>query len=480
MEVDPQRSPGISTVEAIVDALSEAGFAGDSARRALLIQLVSDALRQPLTIPDQATGRDHLIQIITGCVQTPGAMVALTRAIEVMRPDSLTFHRVRALVEQPRVLDVLPEPELRWLRDRLSGTAIPRLAVVVRRAAGTSAHPAWQGSEVDTEQALAYLADVNAGPDGVPPLMRFAEIAADVLGGEFRKDLTAWSDRLAHRLNLVRELQEIRRSSRATGTSSAALHLVITIRHDAIDTQRYLVSYWRQDDPDEWPPPCGGATSAAYADLESVVDEIVTASEIAWADRAGAAVLEFVLPRSLLNLPVHLWCKEYSSGDPRPLCLDYPIAVRSLERMRNAQWHRVWRRRWQELLIDPASARVHFARPEDSHGPHVLDALLIDPRWALMVLSAPPAAAAVPGADELTAALRCGLPALIWALDGGSGEALHGAVATLVKSGLRDLPARVHEARQGIFLSSVANTDLNVVRNLVVLWDDPGRLITVD
>ena len=79
--------------------------------------------------------------------------------------------------------------------------------------------------------------------------------------------------------------------------------------------------------------------------------------------KCGAATLEFILPRSLLNLPVHLRRKDFESGDPRPLCLDYPIVVRSMERMRNTQWHRVWRRRWQTLMERPSSARVHFADP---------------------------------------------------------------------------------------------------------------------
>jgi vWA-MoxR associated protein C-terminal domain/vWA-MoxR associated protein middle region 0/Effector-associated domain 2 len=472
---------GIGVVEAVVDALAQAGLASDSARRLLLIQLISDELGQPLIIPDQAAGRDHLIQIVTACAETTEAMFALSQAIGVMRPGSRAHNRIRRLVEEPHVLDLLPQRELDWLRERLFEQNVPRLPILVRRAAGPSATPAWHGSDTDTWDALQYLVDINAGADGLPPLMLFVDLIADRIGGELSKELTAWNDRLARRLNLGHELQVMRETGMSATVTEGPLHLVVAIRHDGIDPHRYLMSYWRQDDPDEWPPACGGTHSVEHDHLEQAVDELVTRSEIAWANHEGAVALEFILPRALLNLPVHLWHKEHDSAYPRPLCLDYPVVVRSLERMRSAQWHRVWRMRWQALTRDPASARVYYAQPHDTQELHRLDALLRDPRWALMVLSAPPQGEALPGGDELTTALRSGLPTLMWGHDGEVADDLRDMVVRLSESnGLGDLPARVQAVRQDTFLTESKQLDINLARSLVVLWDDPRRLVVFE
>lgn len=475
-----RRGPtGMGIIEALVDALADAGLANDTARRLLFIQLISDELEQPPVIPDQAAGRDHLIEIVTVCSKIDNGIAAMLQAIEVMRPDSAEYHRIRHLVTDPQVLDVLTKSEFKWLQRRLAETSIPELNALVRRAAGPGANPAWHQREASALDALSYLLDINADSDGIPPLMRFVDLVADRVGGEPGKEMASWNERLARRLNLGRELQEIR-DTRIPDTSDAPLYLVIAIGHDAIDPDRYLVSFWRQDDA-EWLPAFGGTRTVGRHNLERTVDELVTSSEIAWSANGGAATLEFILPRSLLNLPVHLWRKDFESGDPRPLCLDYPIVVRSMERMRNTQWHRVWRRRWQTLMERPSSARVHFADPGETQQAHQLDAMLGDRRWVLMVLSAPPQAEAAPGGDELASALRSGLPTLIWAYEDGPAKAVRDTVAQLTQSsGLGNLPARVQEIRRAAFLTSPINIDINIARRLVVLWDDPTRLIALD
>ncbi|MGH3924504.1 MAG: effector-associated domain 2-containing protein, partial [Pseudonocardiaceae bacterium] len=85
-----------------------------------------------------------------------------------------------------------------------------------------------------------------------------------------------------------------------------------------------------------------------------------------------------------------------------------------------------------------------------------------------------------PGADELAAALRSGLPALIWHPEASS-EALREVVTWLVDGdGLGDLPGRAQTSRQAAFQASAAPFDVNIARDLVVLWDDPHRLVVFD
>jgi NTP-dependent ternary conflict system VMAP-like protein len=151
--------------------------------------------------------------------------------------------------------------------------------------------------------------------------------------------------------------------------------------------------------------------------------------------------------------------------------------VRSLERMRAAHWRRVWRDRWHSLIEDPSPTRIHFAAGADGRQ---VEAVLSDPHWVSMVLDAPVERPGSPGADALTAALRSGLPLLIWHPDLPP-EELREIVDWLVESGgLIDVPHRAQVSRQAALGARPLPIDLEVARDVVILWDDPTRLVELD
>jgi vWA-MoxR associated protein C-terminal domain/vWA-MoxR associated protein middle region 0/Effector-associated domain 2 len=460
--------------EAVVDALAGAGLADDGPSRLLLLQMIGDNLSHPLLIPDHAVGRNHLIELVSACARLDGGMNALVRAVRTLRPKSLAYERIRRLVREPQVRDLLPATELEPLRELLADTAISQLPTLVRRAAGLAAVPAFDGNAVD---ALDYLTDLNAGPDGLPPVMLFVELVACQVGGVVGENLTTWNDEQAHRLGFGPVLRA-RRARVAQVPDDARLHLLVVAQHDGIDPGRCLLSYWRQDDPQEWPPPPGATSTVMVSELEWWVDELVVNAERAWSGHAGTVALEIVLPRALLALPVHRWHKEHDTGNPRPLCLDYPIVVRSLERMRSAQWHRMWRQRWCSLTEDPSPTRIHFGRSADTTTRYRIDALLSDPQWIMMVLTTSPTIEPQQGLDELSAALRSGLPALMWHPLSSSDD-LRETIGELVEGGLADLPGRVQTLRRSAFNGRSA-VDMDIAQDLVLLWDDPRRLVVFD
>jgi hypothetical protein len=469
----------IEACEAVVEALVEAGLAEDAQSRSLLIQSISNYLGHPLGVPQRSVGKDHLIELVNACAKIEGGLAALVRAVWMMRPGSPESDRVGQLVKEPRVLDLLPAEELQRLREWLVQITFPQLPMLVHRAAGPGVPPAW--SVASAWEAFCYLAEFNAGADGFPPALMFVELVARQVGGDMSTKLTKWNDDQACRLRLEPELWTRRAEGPSRVPADSRLHLMIVVEPDGIDPNRYLLSHWRQDDPAEWPPARGETRMVTLDELERRVDDLVVSAERAWSGLAAAVALEFVLPRELLNLPVHLWHKEHDSGDPRPLCLDYPIVVRSLERMRSLHWHRAWHQRWQTLMNDPSAARVHFGQPADTGKRHRIAAVLSsDPRWVLMVLTAPPPRQPQQGPDELTAALRSGLPALVWHPEASSGV-LREIVTWLVEGdGLGDLPGRAQASRQAFFQASVVPFDVNIARDLVVLWDDPHRLVVLD
>lgn len=479
----PRISTGASAAVAIeiradvLEELVEAGFADNVQQRSILIQLVSDYLAQPLSVSEHVAGMDHLIELVNACANVAGGLAALARAMWMMRPGSPESTRISRLVDEPHVLELLPGTELQRLREWLIMITVPQLRALVHRAATPGIPSAWRVT--NAWEAFSHLAEFNAGPDGFPPALMFVELVAHQVGGDVSAHLLGWNDDQARRLRLEPQLRERRAENISPVPVDSRLYLVIAMESDAIDPNRYLVSHWRQDDAAVWPPARGETRVVTFDDLERCVDDLVVSAERAWSGHAGSVALEFVLPRALLTVPVHLWHKEHDSGDPRLLCLDYPIVLRSLERMRSPHWHRVWHLRWQVLMNDPSAVRVHFGQAVDTAERHRIDAILSDPRCVLMVLSAEPSRAPRPG-DELAAALRSGLPALLWHPEVSSDD-LRGLVTRLVDGdGLGDLPGWAQASRRDIFQASAAPFHVNVTRGLVVLWDDPHRLVILD
>lgn len=467
----------IAVREAIVNLLAAAGLAVDPAGRALLLDLVQANLGFPLTVPEQVTGRDHLIELVNACAKTEGGIDALADAVRMMRPDSPEAEAIRRLARQPRMHDLLPDSELTWLRAVLVGLVPPRLTALVRRAAGPALPP---GEVRDAWDAFAALSDLNTPASGLPPALVFVELVAAKSPQKLGDELRTWNAGQARRLQADTRLRELRAQPEPDAADDARLHLMIVVQPDGIDPARHIVSHWRQEDPWEWPPARGGLHAVDGDQLERHVDNLVVEAEKAWAEHSGEVALEFVLPRSLLNLPVHLWCKEHDSGDPRPLFLDYPVVVRSLERMRSRQWHRAWRVRWEAMMVNASAERVYFCSEEDVCERHRLDAILSDEQWVMMVLAAAPSPHPRPGEDGLAAGLRSGLPALLWHPE-ASLELLREVVTWLIDGGgLSDLPARVQKSRCSAFQKTATDVDLSTARNLVILWDDPNRLVFLD
>lgn len=365
--------------------------------------------------------------------------------------------------------DVFTAAELADLRNRLSNVEVPHPATLVARAVGPAIPPprptsAWEIFE--------YLADFNAGPDGVPPALAWLRLLAREVGGDVRTSVSAWVEQQTQRL---RRTELLDKAEDGWGSiDEPQLYLMIVVESDAIDPTRCRVSYWRQDDPQVWPPARSDVIEVAVDELEYRVDDIILAAEEVWGAGHGAAVvLEIVLPRSLITIPVQRWRKEHSSGAPQPLVFDYQVRLRSLERMLAPHWRRAWKRRWLSVGTDSGLGRVHPFGPVNSGAR--IDAVLSDPRWLGVVLERPPTPQPTAGEepDPLIAAYRAGLPLVVWHPDMGPDELRQDVDWLLGGSrGLMDLPVRRQEGL-------VSDSNCANLYDLVVMWEDPERVISL-
>lgn len=433
--------------------------------KGILAVIASDVFYQDVIMADPANEPESFQLVPFAVKQTRGAawLRVYARATGA-----------EAAAAEAVVLDLFLPDELDRLGDLLADVDLPHASRLAVEVAGPGVDPPPAGASAWA--AAKHLLDFNAGADSVPPVMAYLELVAAEVGGIAGGGLLAWNEVQAQRMGLGARLQELRADTRRPAPAKPVLHLVILIEYDLHDPDRYLISHWRQESPDEWPPPRGQTRYARLTELEAQVDYLVVAAEQAWSGHQGAVGLEFVLPRALLNLPVDHWCKERESWAPRPLALDYPIVVRPLERMNSPQWHREWRTRWQSLADDVGHARVYYPNPADLGVPYRIDVGLKDPHVVSIVLSEAPSEQPKQ-VDEFAIAVRSGIPVIVWSREHGV-EALRPLMSRLTNgNGLAELPMRSLQARQAA-LGGYA--DASLVHSLVVLWDDPRRLVILD
>jgi hypothetical protein len=102
--------------------------------------------------------------------------------------------------------------------------------------------------------------------------------------------------------------------------------------------------------------------------------------------------------------------------------------------------------------------------------------LKADDRIVSLVLSEPPTRVGETGQQEVEAALRSGLPVIIWHRSDCTSLAFREAVSGLVtKGGVGHLPIRAKELRHAALRLEPALREAHVGHHLTVLWDDPER-----
>jgi class 3 adenylate cyclase len=438
----------------------------------LVALVVSDYFYSEVISQDPGTAPESYRQIPVSVKTFSGnAWLRVPGDILVVREPS----PVRpAAIPVEDVLDIVPADELGELQGLLADIQVPQQTTLVSRAVGPAIPPPPWGSAWDV---FSYLSDFNAGPDGVPPALAFLALLASEIGGDLEAGVSRWLDQQARRLRLVPVLER-RRADRTPIPREPHLHLMVVLEPDAIDPSRCVLSFWRQDDPQVWPPTRGDVREVNLDELEYRVDEIVIDAERVWAGQAMTVVLEFVAARNMLEIPVQRWRKEHQSGEPRPLTFDYQLCLRSLERMRNTHWHRAWHVRWEAMVHSLDSKNVYpfgSTTPEE----HPIDAVLSDPRWVGLVMKRPPSPQPEhdAGPDALIAALRAGLPLIFWHPTAGP-EDLRELVNWLLSGdgGYIDVLGR---HRTSHFSAALPGND-GLVQDLMVMWDDPNRVITLD
>jgi NTP-dependent ternary conflict system VMAP-like protein/effector-associated domain 2 (EAD2)-containing protein len=456
-----------------------------------LRQQLDHRVDQRVELRDHPEPRRQCREIVDGCFPAPPMLWVVVEVVELFVPAAIQLRRLQRLLHERDVVDVLAEEDWLELRDRLQEIYPQDSGRLYQRATEhqLAAPPPWCEQAWDM---FVHLSGQNAPASGLPPGMVFLLLLEQEVDSATAGLLRRRNQRMATELAVTAQLDR-RRAVMNTGGDQPFeryVYLVIQVEPDqepagADPPERYLVSHYRQ-----WYGGTGWHSQlrdriqeVSGAELEDVVERVIEQMEEEWAGRREEVVIEFVLPIHLLNQDVAWWRKERARPElgwpEKVLAMDYPVVVRSLDRLREPRWHHAWRRRWERLQADPARSRLY--RSQGGTDPTQLEAALAsDLRWASLLLSEPPtmdASGDRTGLREVMTALRAGVPVIFWHRTEPTSDALWEDVHDMTADGqISRLPRHVRAARLAALRVDPDRRSGHRGRHLAVLWDDPDRM----
>jgi nucleoside phosphorylase len=377
---------------------------------------------------------------------------------------------------------LLPDQEMDRLREYLEqASEVDGAAVWQAAAGGLGAPPDERATLIEL---AVELAGRNAGADRIPPLIAFVEHVAARCSLRLSGQLRAWTDRVARQILDVgdrlaefrRTVEQSRERERADGRPPIGPCLLIQIERDGIDSGTCEVRYWIQRRARHWDPEPSDPRPTTFRELERVLERAIQHAETIWRDVRNEPVqIEMLLPADLLHLAVEWWHTELDAPAAIPLCLNYRVVVRSLDRMKQPHRRRFWNQRWDSLWQDPSHHQVHWGRSDADAGLGQWAARLNeDHHLTTVVLGS--SAEDESGGEELRSALNAGIPVILWDHRPG---AMDTAMATLLDALTKEQPEnlvdRVYALRKSAGLLDPAEQANHPGRHLAVLWDDPDR-----
>lgn len=473
--------------EETVSALLDVRTLEDRQARALLVELVGEAVGRPAELREQATIRLQFQELFRFCTAEEDGLAGLGRTLPMLEQSCPQAFLVQQLADEWAAVDSLvglPEVTNSW---QFLSTALGALTlsyamrVALVRTATDARLPAPPPHARTPWHDFLHVAGQNAAPGGLPPWMRYLDRSTAQMDARTAAEVLARNRQWALRCELARRLDQERAEPQlaAVPTRRHQEYLAIHITPDPLDNGFYTLTHafmsdargldWEQGDAPVRVPTEG---------LEPAVGTIIRQVERVGGDRSAHLWLEFVLPFELLNLPVHWWPRDTGEVPHVPLAVDYPVVIRSLDRLQNSAWHRFWRHRWEQLAVGEDASESVYMNVGRRNGDHLrgLEARLGDnERFVALVLSEPPLPDRENGRRELQAALRSGLPVVIWHRGGRSTQEFRDVLGTLLSEGVQRFPAKAAAYRRQAAIDADGENAAHMGRHLTVLWDDPDR-----
>ncbi|WP_405431778.1 effector-associated domain 2-containing protein [Micromonospora sp. NBC_00617] len=456
----------------IATAMETSSVIRDPGSRQLLLQELNHALAGALGYRELSLLRPQIVELVTVCVDRPGGLRRLVDCMELLDPGSEHTVTLLRLADEWHTVELFIDYDFPWLRDVLS--AVDVTGELRRFVAETRATPPppWCRTAWDL---LTHLASANSHAS-VPPWLTLLDRLTPAVPETVQERMRDLVAQLARDWGVTEQIEASQPDLPApVGTA----YLVIQFEKYGGDDDSYIMSHWYQWSSPVWQPIRGEDRRVWYGELEAAVDQVINETERRWADQSGAVTIEFVLPWQLINEPVDTWRKELQSPLPSPLTTEYPLVIRSLDRIRAGHWHRVWRNRWQGLPRSDGDRQLIHCASRHQVDVQLQAALNSKSSVAVLVLSETPTANS-DGERQLLVGLRSGVPAIVWHRNAPSTKDLCETVASMIGDqvsgrGVVELPRHAARLRQLAWSEDPDVLGPHVGHGLVILFDDPDR-----
>ena len=488
-------SLGMQDRRRLVDAFLRLRCMMPQHSRERCVRLLEELLGRRLNLAEFPEPRLAVWELVGTCLDLPGGVHTLLDAVELLYPGSSPLRHLRELVAE-LLAEPLLDTDLRVelyqlahvLQQRLGPFEMASLPLLYQHAVGPTGPPLRlevpEGRDatvhsIDLRYIVQQLEEVPLGTDGTPPLLVFVQNLAGYAKGETATAFEQWMVKFCERSGLAPErlgrLPRMRRPALpGAGSAEEDDHLVIECRPDGADPDRYQVTAWLQPAGrpavmlrcDEEPVPWEG--------LRAFVESLLTRDDRVWVRENPRLVVEFIVPRDLLDRPFDQF-KLKIRRVARRLGVEYPVVLRSLDRLRGGvPWHN-WQAKSRRLREEPEGAEVHRIREPGGYDDERLYTLLSESSTVGLAVGFPPREDGPDRVDELWVGLEAGLPVILWCRDGAASARFCEEVAALDGCDLPSLPAKVWELRRRAVLSRADEREAELGLHLALLFDDADR-----
>ncbi|MEV4316814.1 hypothetical protein [Actinocrispum sp. NPDC049592] len=415
--------------------------------------------------------RHDIWSILTTCMLN-GVIRKLTEIVRQFHQGSRAMYELDALVEALFPEDFLRQAEREELVALLAGIDRRQLLEAFRWAGPWS----WQTMVVDVADPadlIRRLEGCIGGLDRPPPLLMFVDYLAHQLDPHREAEHHRWIDKIGGRKNVpVGQLRALC-SARPQLETVHQYYLVLQLVPDGVDPDRYLTSAWLQRHGSIEEPLYRNDDALRLEEVRDLLPHLLGAAHAGAGDNAEL-MLEFILPRRLIDLPIDQWVIDEVL--PHALGVDYVVVIRSLDRMRRRKSHRAWqvKSRWlagiRHLGTPPES--VMWLSTPGARAPKALySALLSEDSTVTLAMNFPPESSADLRPDELTAALYAGIPVIVWVRDETFGSVFEKVLRKLLAAhGLGELPTALLRLRRQ------SDEEQTLGSHITLVYDDYSRI----
>ncbi|MGP4024066.1 VMAP-C domain-containing protein [Actinomadura sp. 3N407] len=453
--------------------------------RDLYVTLLEDELGRHLPFDRHEEELHDVWSLVRACLTTTGAVHALAGVLERIHRGSTPMAGLNAVVAE-----LVPEPLLTPAESRdlhrlvgaleRDGTASPYASVLpslYRRAVGPVG-PVPDHDVRSLREAVAHLEQVLQGADGVPPLLVLVHGLAEHAEGDTAAAIRDWARRFAARSGV--DPTRLAGPGRPAlpggpapdGRARAGTYLTVECRHDGAGTDRLMVTAWLQKGTDPGITLRSDDEPLPRALLPVLLGELLADDpEVVNRDDPDL-VIEFVLPRGLFGFAFDRLAITVD-GLERRLGVDYPVVLRSLDRLRRGALHHHWRRKWSRLREASQDGEVCWVGTPREFDNQWLYARLLQPSAAVLALAFPPWGDTPEPVDELWVGLQAGTPVIAWCRREEPSDHLVKQVTALLATDPMTLPYRLLDLRRQAALNGSGE---HPGLDLALLFDDADRI----